>query len=197
MKSITRLTLGVCLAAVALAQSIFAQPTAQGAAARAADDFQITDASGKPVKLSDYRGKVVIMQFLYTTCVHCQATARMLSRLERDLAPRGLQVMGVAFNPEAPQPGVIDEFVKNNAVDFPLGPVPVESALRYLGLSVMERFVVPQIVVVDRRGMIRAQSKATGSPELADEASLRLLLDGLLKEGSSKSPVKTSMRSRR
>ena len=137
-------------------------------------------------------GKLVV-QFLYTTCVHCQATARMLSTLEREFGPRGLQVIGVAFNPEAQRVDVIDDFVKTNHLAFPVGAATLDSALAYLRISVMERFVVPQIVVIDRRGMIRAQSQAQGSTELQDEAYLRRLLDGLLKNDTAK----PSARSRR
>ena len=60
------------------------------------------------------------MQFLYTTCQHCQATARMLNGLEKELGSRGLQVVGVAFNPEAQQSSVAD-FVKSNGIAFPAG----------------------------------------------------------------------------
>jgi peroxiredoxin len=184
MKWITSLTLAVCLSA-----SAFAQP----APSRAADDFRIVDQSGKTLKISEFRGKVVVMQFLYTTCIHCQATARMLSTLEREFGPRGLQVIGVAFNPEAHGVGAIEDFVKTNDVAFPVGAATLDSVLGYLRISVMERFVVPQIVVIDRRGMIRAQSQALGSAELQDETYLRLLLDGLLKDDAAK----PSTRSRR
>ncbi len=184
MKWITRLTLVVCLSV-----AMFAQP----ALPRPAEDFRIVDPSGKTLTVSECRGKVLVMQFLYTTCIHCQATARMLSTLEREFGPRGLQVIGVAFNPDAQRAGVIDDFVKANDVAFPVGAATVDAALAYLKLPVMERFVVPQIVVIDRRGMIRAQSSGQGTAELQDETYLRSLLDGLLK----KDVVKQSTGSRR
>jgi peroxiredoxin len=129
----------------------------------------------------------VLMQFLYTTCSHCQATARMLSKLQRELGSQGLQVLGVAFNPEAQQGrSALDEFSKINNVEFPVGAAAPEAVLGYLGISVMERFVVPQIVIVDRRGIVRAQSDFLGSPELQDEASLRTFLRDLLNKNGSR-----------
>lgn len=184
MKWITRLTFVVCLSVAA-----FAQP----ALPRAADDFRITDPSGKTLTVSECRGKVVVMQFLYTTCSHCQATARMLSTLEKEFGPRGLQVIGVAFNPEAQRSSVIGDFVKTNDIAFPVGAATPEVALAYLKLPVMERFVVPQIVVIDRHGMIRAQSSGQGTAELQDETYMRSLLDGLLKSDAAK-PSKRSRR---
>lgn len=177
MKWISSLTLGVCLLPAALAQP---------AAPRPANDFRLVEPSGKTLKLSDYRGKVVVLQFLYTTCPHCQATARMFSGLENELGSAGLQVLGIAFNEEAQQaPARIEEFSKSNHVDFPVGAASREEVLSYLGISLMERFVVPQIVVIDRRGAIRAQSRFLGSPELQDEAYLKSFLGGLLKESLS------------
>jgi cytochrome oxidase Cu insertion factor (SCO1/SenC/PrrC family) len=92
MKSIASVVLSVCLSVAA-----FATPPVP----RPASALRIVDSSGKPLQLTDYRGKVVLVQFLYTTCSHCQATARMLSKLQKELGSQGLQVLGVAFNPEA------------------------------------------------------------------------------------------------
>jgi len=174
MKWIASITLVVCLSSVTFAGPPIPRP---------ANEFRIVDPSGKTVKLSDCHGKVVVMQFLYTTCSHCQATARMLSKLQDELGARGFQVLGVAFNTDAQErPGIIDEFLKSNNLDFPVGSASPDTVLAYLGASVMERFVVPQIVIVDRRGVIRAQSDLLGSAELQDESYLRSFLGELLKE---------------
>ena len=184
MKWITSLTLAVCLPAVFAAPAIFAAPPVP----RPANEFRIVAPSGKPVKLSDFRGKVVLLQFLYTTCSHCQATARMLSKLQEELGPRGFQVLGVAFNAEAQErPVAIDEFIKGNSLGFPVGSASPDTVLGYLGASVMERFVVPQIMVIDRHGTIRAQSELLGSAELQDESYLRSFLGGLLNDRTSTS----------
>lgn len=172
MKWIASTILAVCLASAAAAKP---------PVPRSAGDFRVVDASGKPLQFSHYFGNVVVVQFLSTTCQHCQATARMLSKLQTELSPRGLQVIGVAFNPEAQRPGVIDEFVKNNEVTFPVGSAYYDAVLSYLGVSPMERVVVPQMMIIDRHGMVRAQSEVSGSPELQDESYLRNFLDPLLK----------------
>jgi peroxiredoxin len=173
MKWIATLTLAVCLGS-----PLFAAPPVL----HKAGEFTITEASGESTLLSSHRGKVVIVQFLYTTCVHCQETARMLTKLHSEFGGRGLDVIGVAFNPEAQgRPEVVTSFTKANSVGFPVGTAAPDSVLSYLGVSLAERFLVPQIVVIDRKGMLRAKSQAAGSPELQDEAYLRTLVDGLLK----------------
>jgi hypothetical protein len=58
----------------------------------------------------------------------------------------------------------------------------------------MDRWVVPQVAVIDKKGMIVAQSEAMGTPALQDENYMRTLIDKLLKEGASTSsttPKKT------
>ena len=174
MRSLKTIVLAVCLGA-----SVFPAPPVN----RPAADFTVVDSSGKPHSVAGYRGKVVLIQFLYTTCSHCQATARMYEKLAAELSPRGFEVLGVAFNPEAQgNPAVIDEFTKANGIRFPVGPATYQTVLDYLGLSVMKRFVVPQILIVDRKGFIRAQSESSGTPALQDEAYVRSVVEGLLNE---------------
>jgi peroxiredoxin len=147
--------------------------------ARVAKDLTIEMVSGKSAKLSAYKGKVVVMQFLNTHCVHCQATARMLAKLKGELGAKGLVVFGVAFNEEAR--AEVNQFVQSNHVSFPVG-VSTDPAVReYLGISVMQRLAVPQIFVVDRKGIVRAQSEPLGTAELQDETYMRAFLSGLLK----------------
>src|SRR6202012_2082480 len=51
--------------------------------------------------LSQYRGKVVALEFIFTTCPHCQAASKYMTKLESELGSRGLQVIDVAVNPNA------------------------------------------------------------------------------------------------
>jgi cytochrome oxidase Cu insertion factor (SCO1/SenC/PrrC family) len=83
MRSLKAIAVAVCLAS-----TVFPAPPIP----RLAPDFTVVDSSGKPHSLASCRGKVVLVQFLYTTCSHCQATARMYSRLAAELAPRGLAI---------------------------------------------------------------------------------------------------------
>jgi len=155
---------------------------------RKSPEFAIVEPSGKQTLLSSYKGKVVVLALMHTTCPHCQREAVMLTKLQNELGPRGLQVLGTAFNDA--NAGMVANFVKQFAVGFPVGFSPRETVESYLGLSVMDRYVVPQVAVIDKKGMIRAQSDALGTPNLQDEAYLRTLIDSLLKEGATTSETK-------
>jgi peroxiredoxin len=153
---------------------------------RKTPEFTIMDPSGKQVLISSYKGKVLVLPFMFTTCPHCQNYAKVLTKLQNDYASRGVQVLGTVFN-DANGP-MATQFMKEFGVGFPVGYANRDAVISYLGISVMERWVVPQVVVIDRKGNIVAQSNATqGSPELQDEAPLRVLLDKLVKESATTS----------
>lgn len=175
----------------------------QGAAPvpRPTKEFTVTLPSGKQTLLSSYRGKVVMTAFMFTTCPHCQALSKIITKLQGELGPQGFQALGVAFNDEVSTPNpesngqVTAAFINQFQVGFPVGYAPRNSVLSYLGISDIERWVVPQIAIIDRKGVIRAQSATSGSTELQTEDYLRKYLGGLLSEGGksatpSKAPAK-------
>ena len=166
---------------VALTVSAFATPPVP----RKSPEFTITDPSGKQILLSSYKGKVVVMPFMFTTCPHCQREAQMLTKLQKEFAPRGLAVLGIVFNDA--NAAMASQFVKEFNIGFPVGFASHDSVTSYLGLSVMDRWVVPQIAIIDKKGSVVAQSAATGTPELQDETYLRNFIEKLLKEGVTSS----------
>ena len=56
--------------------------------------------------------------------------------------------------------------------------------MSYLGLSVMDRFVVPQVAIIDKKGMVRAQSAPMGTTELQTPDYLRGFIKDLLAGGT-------------
>ena len=164
---------------VALTVSAFATPPVP----RKSPEFTSTDPSGKPVLLSSLKGKIVVMPFMFTTCPHCQREAQMLTKLQQEFASKGVVMLGTVFN-DASGP-MAAQFVKEFNIGFPVGYATRDAVVSYLGLSVLDRWVVPQVAIIDRKGNVVAQSLATGSPELQDEAFLRNFLDKLVKEGGA------------
>jgi peroxiredoxin len=155
---------------------------------RKSPEFTVTDPSGKQILISSFKGKILVMPFMFTTCPHCQREAQMLTKLQREFGSRGVVMLGTVFN-DASGP-LATQFVREFNIGFPVGFASRDSVTSYLGLSVMDRWVVPQIAIIDKKGNIVAQSLATGSPELQDEVYIRNFLEKLLKEGAA--PAKTS-----
>jgi peroxiredoxin len=161
---------------------------------RPAPEFAITMPSGQHELLSKHKGKVVLLAFMLTTCQHCQNSTRVLSKLHMEFGPKGFQPLGVAINPEAD----INDFVQRFQANFPVGKGTREAAYGFLQHSIMApSFYVPQVVFIDRKGVIRAQYGGS-DPFLSnnEEANMRGMIQKLLAEdpppASTKKPAKPS-----
>lgn len=141
--------------------------------------FSFSDAGGKQISLSAFKGKVVLIQFLDTGCPHCQAMSRMLTGLQTELGPKGFQALGVAFNEATP--AMVERYARERQTNFPVGFAPRDRVIECLGFSQISRLMVPQVMLIDRSGTIRAQTEPLGTPELQEESHLRVLIEELLK----------------
>jgi peroxiredoxin len=160
-------------------------------APRPAPEFTIRYADGNQVPLSSFKGKVVALTFIFTTCVHCQHASQALTKLYTEYGPRGFQPVGVAINDMANL--FVDDFMKNYGITYKVGFSPLEPVLQFLGISPMERYVVPQIVWIDRKGIIRSQtSPLTGDEQMRTEAYWRSMIETLLKEPAETSKKHTA-----
>lgn len=108
--------------------------------------------------LSQYRGKVVALEFILTTCPHCQAASRVMTKLQNTYGKRGLQVIDVAVDPNADSR--VENFARTYEVSFPVGWISIDQMMSYMGFT--DRPVVPQLVLIDRSGMIHYQTPREG-----------------------------------
>jgi peroxiredoxin len=171
--------------ALLLSLGLCSLPIAAADAPRPSPEFVISYPGGKQALLSSYRGKVVVLTFIFTTCPHCQREAQMLSKLNSELGPKGFQPLAVAVNPMAIM--LVPDFVREYHVNFPVGAGEREALMAYMRIKPDDRWVVPQVAVIDRRGVIRAQTPYNGDEKLQDEANLRTLIESLLKEPATAS----------
>jgi hypothetical protein len=170
-------------AAALLAAFAMPVPAVMPPLPRKSPEFTIVQPSGKQTLLSSYRGKVVVLGWIHTTCVYCQAFSATLVRIQKDLGPKGFQPLAVAWNEGAKDS--IPAFVEKFGIKYPVGYSEWTPIMNYMGFSVMDRPVTPLVVVIDKKGMIRAQTPADGDGNLQNEKKLRVLIESLLKEGAS------------
>lgn len=162
-----------------------------------APDFVVNMPDGKPLHLSSLRGKVVVVECLFTTCPHCQDASRTFTSLYKEYGARGFQPVGVAFNdelfaPNATPAAVVNEFVKNFSVGYPVGWTDRSKILEFMGITPFDRFVVPQMIWIDRKGMVRAKTQPAGlDKENRVETYWRQMIETLAKEPgvAAKKPV--------
>lgn len=150
---------------------------------RESPELKFLDAVENEILLSSFKGKVVLIEFLLVNCPHCARVAQTINQLHRDLGPQGFQPLGIAFENGISGPLVMN-FAQDFKVTFPVGYTSSDKVDSYLGRVGMERFQVPQIVLIDRKGVIRAQSRPVGEKGLEEETYLRSLIGTLLTEGS-------------
>ncbi len=151
--------------------------------------------------LSQYRGKVVALEFILTTCPHCQAASRLMSNLQHEYENRGFQALDVAINvlDEGRTPDQASQLVQNFSnqfqVAFPVGYTQRDQMTTFMAFSLADRFVVPQLVLIDRKGIIRYQTPPLGDEHSMGEAVIKQRIEELLSLANSASSH-TSGRSR-
>ncbi len=112
-------------------------------------DLQLPDADGKPRRLSEWDGQVVLLNFWASWCGPCRQEMPLLDRAASEWADKGLRVVGVAID----DPVAVREYLKDSPVRYPIlvdasnGP---DSSL-IVGDT---RSVLPYSVLLDRDGRI-------------------------------------------
>ncbi|HZT28963.1 MAG TPA: TlpA disulfide reductase family protein [Bryobacteraceae bacterium] len=147
---------------------------------RPAPEFVITLPNGKQTLLSQYRGKIVALAFISTTCPHCQRLTQALTGIQKDYAPRGVQVLETAINQGAAQ--LVPAFIQQYRTNFPTGYSDWNMVMEFLQISIMSPGYLPKMVFVDRKGVIQAQY-AGENPFFADQdqdKNVRAELDKML-----------------
>lgn len=152
---------------------------------RPAGEFAITMPNNQVTLLSQYTGKVVVLAFISTTCPHCQNTTRVLSAIQNEYGPRGVQILGAAFNPNAAE--LVPGFIATFRPTFPLGSAERDSVLEYEQASLAKPNYVPELIFIDRNRVIRMQHNGGDDFFRDQEKNIREEIDLLLKE-----PVKTA-----
>lgn len=138
--------------------------------------------------LTQYRGKVVALEFILTTCPHCQAASKMMSRMQQRYGGRGFQALDVAIDPNADLR--VENFAKDYQVGFPVGWTTIEQMMNYMGFT--ERPVVPQLVLIDRAGNIHYQTPREGDSNSMTEEVIAKRIEELLPTKPQKASSKTS-----
>lgn len=149
---------------------------------REAPALTVTDLMGQKQDLSQFKGDVVVIEFMLIRCKGCLQMAKTINKLHGEMANRGFQPVSVVFDDDVTDP-VIRDLANLLKLDYPVGYTTSEDVDRYLARPLSVRFQVPQLVVIDRAGVIRAQSRPSGETSLTDENYLRNLVRGLLDEG--------------
>jgi peroxiredoxin len=111
-----------------------------------APDFTLQDLQGKHVKLSDFRGKAVLLNFWATWCGPCKVEMPWFVELQKQYGPQGLEIVGVALDDSGTE--TIQKFAKEMGVNYTVlqGRDEVGDAYGAIGL--------PTSYFIDRNGKV-------------------------------------------
>jgi thiol-disulfide isomerase/thioredoxin len=115
-----------------------------------APDFELPTLDGKNLKLSDLRGKAVLLNFWATYCGPCKVEMPWFVELQKEYGPQGFQIIGVAMDDASTED--IDKFAKEMGVNYPVLIGKDSVADSYGGVSVL-----PTTFFLDRDGKLIAR----------------------------------------
>src|SRR5213593_1979544 len=116
---------------------------------KAAPEFELKDADGKTVRLSDYKGKVVLLDFWATWCGPCKIEIPWFIQFERQYKDHGFAVIGVSMDEEGWT--VVKPFVSELAINYRILQGNDSTAQLYGGVDAL-----PTTFLIDREGRIGA-----------------------------------------
>ncbi|MFQ5960741.1 MAG: peroxiredoxin family protein [Candidatus Methylomirabilales bacterium] len=138
-------------------------------------DFTLPDLNGKQVSLSEYKGKVVLLNFWATWCPPCRLEMPTIEDAYQQYKDQGFHVVAVSVD-AGPQSAVRD-FLHEYGLSFQVLLDPDMEILH-----AFHSFSLPTTIVIDRRGVIR--SRELGYRDWTDEKSTALITK-LLNERSA------------
>ena len=129
--------------------------------AEAAPAWQLKDVDGKVVQSSDFKGKVVVLNFWATWCPPCLAEIPDFIKLQDKYNKQGVTFVGISVDQGGPE--VVARFLKKSKINYPIA----------LGnLDVAQQFGVTQGIpvtfVIDRKGDIVANHLGKADPDVLE-----------------------------
>jgi peroxiredoxin len=114
---------------------------------KAAPDFTLNDAAGVPVRLSEFRGKVVLLSFWATWCVPCRTEIPWFMEFQKTYGDRGLVVLGLSLDDDGWKP--VKLYIDEMKIDYRVMVADKDIAPLYGGLK-----SIPVTLIIDKAGRI-------------------------------------------
>jgi thiol-disulfide isomerase/thioredoxin len=113
-----------------------------------APQLSLKDIRGRRIHLTDYRGKVVLLNFWATWCPPCRKEIPDLVKMQREYRDRGLQIIGITYPPQTL--AQVRRFVTKVRVKYPIALGNKETKALF-----DDGDVLPITVIIDREGKVR------------------------------------------
>lgn len=111
--------------------------------------WTLKDLNGKSVSLSDFKGKVVVLDIWATWCPPCRAEIPHFIELQNEFKDKGVTIVGMSV--DSTGPADVAKFVQTNGMNYPIVMADEKTATAYGADQ-----GIPTTVVIDRQGNIVA-----------------------------------------
>jgi len=135
---------------------------------RLAPEFSLKDADGKTVRLSDYRGKVVLLDFWATWCGPCKLEIPWFMEFERKYKDRGFAVLGVSMDDDGWP--AIKPFLQELGVNYRVVLGNEKTGDAYGGIEAL-----PTAFLIDRDGRVAFEHVGVSSRRMFENDIEKLL----------------------
>ena len=116
-----------------------------------APTFSLTDLKGTKVKLDDYKGKIVMIEFFASWCAPCQMLAPELQHLHEMYKNKGLIVLAVSLDEGRDAASAVSSFVKEHGISY---QVLMDDGQARKDFGV---FSLPTSFIIDKQGAIKSK----------------------------------------
>jgi thiol-disulfide isomerase/thioredoxin len=127
-----------------------------------AADFELQDLNGNPVRLSDFQGKAIVLDFWATWCGPCRREIPWLIQFQKQYGPQGLQVIGVSMDDGGRD--AIDPFVRRAGINYIVVLGDNRLGSLYGGVEVL-----PTTFYISRDGNVLAFAKGLTSKSVIEQ----------------------------
>lgn len=135
-------------------------------------DFRVTDVDGKSHSPSDYRGKIVVLEFWATYCKPCVEKLQQFEVTQQALRDRGVVFLGLSMDESD---AIIKGWREENDATIPLARVDDKTRQMFFGDVALVS--IPQMRIVDRKGVIRFSYGPEGTVEQVEKDLQELLAE--------------------
>jgi peroxiredoxin len=139
----------------------------QGRAETKAPSFSLTTLDGKPLESSDYRGKVVLLDFWATWCVPCQTEVPRFVEFQNKYGKQGFQVIGISMD-DSPEP--VRKFYAKFRMNYPVAIGTEKVAESYGGV-----LGLPVTFLIGRDGQIVKKYDGNANLDEMESDLIRLM----------------------
>ncbi len=150
-------------------------------------DLSLKDIKGRQLRLSDYRGKVVLINFWATWCPPCRAEVPYLVKLQRNYRGHGLRVIGITSPPQTLVE--VSRFVRKAKINYPIALGTQQTKALYTSSKSL-----PVTIVIGRDGSVQDIIEEILLPEEFEQKIKPLLHKPVGLHNDSRGPLNRTLR---